>query len=124
MLTPAAPRLETKAENWPAAGLGSMPQYCPGCTVTYRLRLFSHANFQPGWALPRFRECQVLSINAADCREQANECQQLGKQTTVPTQRVAILRAMSRSWAALAGQMERLEETEREQAKSSPLRSP
>jgi hypothetical protein len=44
-------------------------------------------------------------------------------QPAISIQRATILMAMSRSWVALAGQKERLEELERE-AKSWPIRAP
>jgi hypothetical protein len=58
-------------------------------------------------AVGRLAETNMLS--AEECRTHSRDCIKLGKEPNVSKQRATILFAMSRSWAGLAGQMDRYE---------------
>ena len=60
-------------------------------------------------------------LNAEECRTHARDCVKLAKEPNAPKQRAGVLLAMSKSWAGLAGQMDRYDailKSEREQTAS------
>jgi hypothetical protein len=54
-------------------------------------------------------------LTAAACRTKADECRVLAARPGTSRRRASLLIAMSRSYAALGGQIERLEEIDREE---------
>jgi hypothetical protein len=50
-----------------------------------------------------------MQLTAAECREKASSCKERANQPEISSHDATILRAMSRSWTALAGQIDRLE---------------
>jgi hypothetical protein len=54
-------------------------------------------------------------LTAATCRIKADECRALAARPGTSRRRASLLIAMSRSYAALGGQIERLEQVDREE---------
>jgi hypothetical protein len=54
-------------------------------------------------------------LTAAACRVKAGECRALAARLQTSRRRASLLIAMSRSYVALAGQIERLEQIDREE---------
>ncbi|HEY3656378.1 MAG TPA: hypothetical protein VGL34_15545 [Steroidobacteraceae bacterium] len=56
-------------------------------------------------------------VAAQECRENAAQCSTLERAPDISIQRATILRAIARSWTALAGQMDRYEAIGKDEAK-------
>ena len=65
--------------------------------------------FIRGLGVATIRRRTMIQITAAECRAKASMCKEQAHQPEISSHDATVLRDMSRSWTALAGQIDRLE---------------